>query len=255
MRHSKSSFFLTAAVAICFVVSGVGAGDVITTLEGELISLDSGPVTVAPTQPDYTAGTVTESQVSYYDRLPQTLAEMDQYERLAMEPYPNYDAMPLHQKAETYSRQFEYMRNRKPNFSPEIVMAIRESLTRQPSSEETPVRRTPDADSQYSYTPVAPRRPEYHPAGTPSAIGPGASIYDTMKYMYNPPPPKKPRQTEVDIETIPGPWGTGAKKPAPVQETVQPDYSIGPDGNIRFEKRMDSMRGGWNAKSIVEGRR
>lgn len=242
MRHPKLAGFIIGVVC-GFAASIATGGDLITTLESELIDLNDNPVTVAPVQPPTGSSAITTDSPAHYDPLPRRLLEMDRYERMAMEPYPNYDRMPRHEQAEIYARQFEYMRNRQPNFSPEVLAEIRYSAARQPSSEGN---RRPSVETA--------RRPEYNPSHTPSAAGPGSSIYDTMKYMYKPAPPKKPKQKDVDINAIPGPWGSGVKAPEPVPEdTVYPEYSVNPDGSIRFEKRMETMREGWNARSIVEG--
>lgn len=64
-----------------------------------------------------------------YDPLPRRLADMSRYDRIAMQPYPDYDALPLHEKERLYTRQFVYMRNRRPLYSPETMSAIRRSET------------------------------------------------------------------------------------------------------------------------------
>lgn len=65
-----------------------------------------------------------------YDILPRRLAEMSRYDRMAMEPYPDYDNLPLHEKERLYTRQFIFMKNRRPVYSPETLAAIQRSESR-----------------------------------------------------------------------------------------------------------------------------
>lgn len=71
-----------------------------------------------------------QQQQQAYDVLPRRLAEMSRYDRIAMEPYPDYDKMPLHEKERLYTRQFIFMKNRRPVYSPETLAAIQRSESR-----------------------------------------------------------------------------------------------------------------------------
>ena len=50
---------------------------------------------------------------------------MSRYERIALQPYPEYDRLPLAEKARLYSQQFAQLHNRPPVFSPQTLSDIR----------------------------------------------------------------------------------------------------------------------------------
>lgn len=98
-----------------------------------------------------------------YDALPRAMADMDEYERIAMSPYRDrYDVLPLHERAELYARQFEALRDRPPRFSPEDSEEIRASRE----------------------NPVAP--PDAAPPAPPSAPAPSREL-PTTRYTLRPP--------------------------------------------------------------------
>lgn len=90
------------------------------------------PMTTAPR----VIGTPARPVRSGYDQLPRRLADMQQYERIAMQPYPDYDSLPLAERARLYSQQFALLHDREPVFSPGIIAEIEASLSTVRSRED-----------------------------------------------------------------------------------------------------------------------
>ncbi len=85
------------------------------------------PVCRAGQTPD-NAGRRRQEERRRHDPLPSSFSSLDSYEQIALEPYrEQYDRMPYHEKADVYSRMFEFMNNRKPDFSPDVLERIRHS--------------------------------------------------------------------------------------------------------------------------------
>lgn len=55
---------------------------------------------------------------STFDPFPRTIGDMNGYERVAMSPYPDYDTLPLQERARLYRQQFKLLYDREPVFSP-----------------------------------------------------------------------------------------------------------------------------------------
>lgn len=255
MRHAYGKMLAFAGIALAIGCVRAGAGDIHTTLEGELIDM-GGQVAVTPTQPTPGApATLAGEAPAYYDVLPLRLLDMDRYERIALEPYPDYDRMPLHEKAAIYSRQFEFMRNRKPNYAPDVLAAIQASEEGRPAPRQPARARRqppPSAAETRNYAYENREAPPQTPDGN-------VSIYDTMKQMYKPPPPKQAKPKE-NLSAIPGPWGTGVQEPEPVPvdpDTIHPDYTVNPDGTIQFgrDARMETLRDTRSLRDMVKARR
>lgn len=160
-----------------------------------------------------------------YDPLPMRFEEMDRYDQIAMEPYRDrYDDMSIAEKADLYGRQFEAMRNRKPNFDPaisELVDSYRE--TREATSAYDAKR--------FMYKPATPKRPS--PAGRSAAAAPGRG--------GNP------------LASLSGPWERSPQpepEPEPEARTGQPTGAYPKDA-----LRMENLRQGWNAADVLRGSR
>ena len=131
-----------------------------------------------------------------FDALPSRIADMGEYERIAMEPYADrYDKLPLYEKAELYSRQFELVNNRAPIFSPELRAAIRRTASE-------PVQTT-----------RAGRRD-----------------------IYKEPEDRKKQHKGMDLSRLPGPWEANRKPEEPEGVyIVNPDGTIYQEKDIRME--------------------
>lgn len=154
-----------------------------------------------------------------YDPLPMFFVEMDQYDQIAMEPYrEKYDGMPVAEKARLYGRQFEFMHGREPNFDPAVLNAVRRAATE------------------------------------------SRSTYAAKTFLYKPATPKPPRpqkkseeeQAGEVLETLPGPWESMREaEPEVVEEMVEPRRQ----GYRVDERRMETLRQGWNAIDVIRGAR
>lgn len=158
-----------------------------------------------------------------YDQLPMWFDDMGKYDQIAMEPYRDkYDAMPVGQKARVYGPQFEFMRGRKPNFHPDVMAQMDQLETAE------------------------------------TADGP-VSSFEAKQYLYKPVQPKKRRpgisaSQEELLGALSGPWEKAP--PAEVADS-EPDRSAGPQpaGRRRPDRRMESLREGWNAADVLRGAR
>ncbi|MCD8138352.1 MAG: hypothetical protein LUE17_00990 [Planctomycetaceae bacterium] len=115
-------------------------------------------------------------QEGAHDPLPLTFAEMDEYDKIAMEPYKDrYDDMLLAEKAKAYAVVFEFMRDRPPNYPPEVMAEVE----------------------------------RYDAAAT------AESAYEAKQHLYKAPPPRehKPGITRSEgqlLKALPGPWEKAA---------------------------------------------
>lgn len=186
-----------------------------------------------------------------YDPLPLTFAEMNPYDKIAMEPFRNrYDSMSVAQKAAVYGRQFEFMRNRKPNFDPDLLDSWE-------SEDFEPSRFSTDPIDSHSYQPAKP-----------------VSAYEAKRNLYKPATPKKRRpkpkprpdpqhSQQPDrpahlLEALPGPWEKveAEVEPEPeYEEEFEEDFDSDPDTPTyqRDNPRMENLRRGWNAADIMRG--
>lgn len=109
-----------------------------------------------------------------FDPLPRKLADMDQYDRIAMSPYEEtYNTLPLHERAELYARQFEFMRDRPPAFAPADVEAIEASR----ENPELELAESQEADAEPASEQASPQPP---PA-------PSLRSAPTTRYTLRPP--------------------------------------------------------------------
>ena len=169
----------------------------------------------------------------FYDALPMRFGDMDRYDQIAMEPYRDrYDALPVAEKVRLYGRQFEFMRNRKPNFHPDVLSQV----------------------DMYDQALEA------------------TNAIEAKKFLYKPPTPKKKRPPkppeperspeEIALEALPGPWEQNRPAPEPEPIVEEPDeddpgYVVKPDGTLARpdDLRMENLRQGWNAVDVMRGLR
>lgn len=131
-----------------------------------------------------------------YDKLPLTLDEMDEYDRIAMEPYKDtYDSMTLGEKARSYAVVFEFMRDRPPNFPEEVVDAMK----------------------------------RFERAQQPT------SVYESKQHLYKAPPPKRrPGSDRQVLRGLPGPWEQAARRQAEEEEQIERYRSSGLMESLRY---------------------
>lgn len=185
-----------------------------------------------------------------YDPLPLYFEDMNQYDKIAMEPYRNrYDSMTVAEKAAVYGRQFEFMRNRKPAFDPDLVdvrsvKAVESERLRTDSVDYDSYRQQTSRSSKKSaeklYKPATPkkRRPKPKPKPQPEEDG------DSR-------PPHL-------LEALSGPWESIPEpepEPEPEYEEVEEPFDIDPDTPEypQDDLRMENLRQGWNAIDIMRG--
>lgn len=176
---------------------------------------------------------------SEYDVLPMRYADMNKYDKIAMEPFRNrYDSMSVAEKAEVYSKQFEYMRNRKPNFDPAILNSM-------DALEESKAATSAFDAKRHLYKPAVPKKRRPRPTPAPE-----------------PPPQPAERQPANLLEALPGPWESMAPpEPPPEPEPPEPEFEEEfieepsgpeyPDDHLRLE----NLRRGWDAVDVLRGRR
>lgn len=246
-----SAFFLHGllAAAMFFAASAHGQDGVDWDVPDEFLLTDD------MTVHSETSGRVRRNAVARaevpdvsYDVLPLTFNEMNQYDQIAMEPYRSrYDKMSLAEKADVYGRQFEFMRNRRPNFEPGIMGAME----------------------------------SYQEAKN----APSSSAYEAKQFMYKPATPKQrvaPRRRPVErreqpavapaaeearppglLDALPGPWERmPVEEPEPQYAEAEEyfeeeEYDPEPQGPQypRDDSRMENLRRGWNARDIMRGSR
>lgn len=157
-----------------------------------------------------------------YDPLPMWFDEMGKYDQMAMEPYrQRYDAMPVGEKALVYGPQFEFMKGRPPRFHPDVVAQM----------------------NQFE--------------ATETVDGP-VSAFEAKQYLYKPAEPKKRRpgisaSEEELLGALPGPWERA--KAAEAAEGEGARKAAAPPGGRRTDRRMESLREGWNAADVLRGAR
>lgn len=151
------------------------------------------------------AAGIASGQEGGYDKLPLTLDEMDEYDRIAMEPYKDrYDSMSLGEKARSYSVVFEFMRDRPPNF-PEAVMDAMKRFER--SQQPT-------------------------------------SVYESKQHLYKAPPPKRPSRAGTDgqvLRGLPGPWEQAARQQVQEEQQSERYRSSGMMESLRYGSK-DAMK-------------
>ncbi len=104
-----------------------------------------------------------------HDQLPLSFDEMDEYDRIAMEPYKGrYESMPLGEKASAYAVVFEFMRDRPPNYPPEV----REAMAR---FEESRQSQSAYEAKRHLYKSAPPKRESAGPAGQEGTLLRGLS--------------------------------------------------------------------------------
>lgn len=185
-----------------------------------------------------------------YDPLPLRFDDMNQYDKIAMEPFRNqYDSMSVAEKAAVYGKQFEFMRNRKPNFDPDLIApweveaaASASSLTRPVDPyRQAPARISPYEAKQQLYKPATPkkRRPKPRP---------------------RPEPEPQPARPPSLLEALPGPWERemeSESEPEPELEfeefEEEGDFDPGTPEYPRDNPRMENLRRGWNAADVMRG--
>lgn len=150
-----------------------------------------------------------------YDELPRRLADMDEYDRRAMEPHKDtYDSMSVAEKARAYGMAFEIMHNRPPRFAPEVTAALARS------------KRADEARESSGAT-----EPE--------------SAYAAMQRFYKKPPPDGPSQTTGKVlRGLPGPWGE-----APAAPSYGDDEPDDPDAGAVMESLRPRKRSGSRARN------
>lgn len=173
-----------------------------------------------------------------YDPLPLSFDEMNRYDQIAMEPYRSrYDAMSMAEKADVYGKQFEFMRNRKPNFDP-AIMSMMESY------QEAKAAPSAYKAKQFMYKPATPKRRLPKPRQPP----PEAAAAE-------------PRRPANLLEALPGPWEQAPQpepEPEPEEiveaEELEPEQPSGPE-YPQDGLRMENLRRGWNAIDVMRGSR
>lgn len=119
----------------------------------------------------FAAGLAFGGERAGYDPLPTRFADMDQYDQIAMEPYKDrYDSMSVDEKVRAYGQVFEFMRNRPPRFSPEVMAAA-----------------------------------ERH-----ERLRQSRSAFETRQHLYRAPPADPARSEARVLGGLPGPWGPSA---------------------------------------------
>ncbi|MCD8351133.1 MAG: hypothetical protein LUC93_11040 [Planctomycetaceae bacterium] len=114
-----------------------------------------------------------------YDQLPLSFEEMDEYDQIAMEPYRDrYDTMLLAEKAKAYAVVFEFMRDRPPNYPPEVAGEV----------------------ERYD------------------AAANAESAYEAKQHLYKAPPPPRQSRPGITrsegqlLKALPGPWEKAAEE-------------------------------------------
>ncbi len=144
-----------------------------------------------------------------YDPLPSSFAALDRYDKIALQPYRDkYDLMPYHEKARVYAQMFEFMNDRKPNFSPAVLDRIKQS-------EEISSARSSLKAREFMYK-AAPKPREKVPETPPD---PNAAI----------------------LAKIPMPWK------APEAEEEEMEEALPPPGEESY-RMESLRYGGWNVR-------
>ncbi len=130
-------------------------------------------------------------------------------DKIALQPYRDkYDLMPYHEKARVYAQMFEFMNDRKPNFSPAVLDRIKQS-------EEISSARSSLKAREFMYK-AAPKPREKVPEAPPD---PNAAI----------------------LAKIPMPWK------APEAEEEEMEEALPPPGEESY-RMESLRYGGWNVR-------
>lgn len=119
-----------------------------------------------------------------YDTLPRFLADMSEYDQIAMEPYADrYDDAPLHEKAAMYASQFEFMNGRPPEYHPVDVAEI--ELSKQTA--ETDTKRKRGRKKKKAEAPAAENQAQAQiadPAPEPEEASSSPASFDPLPRRY-----------------------------------------------------------------------
>ncbi|MCC8189580.1 MAG: hypothetical protein LIP77_02935 [Planctomycetes bacterium] len=98
------------------------------------------------------------------------------------------------------------------------------------------------------------RSPRFSPAMM-DEIAQSRVAFENRRYLYKQPAAPSPAGRSVDISAIPGPWSSATGDIA--QGPLQPEYATTADGHVdtALDGRMESLRGGWNARAMLSGGR